>query len=528
MDLDLPKDLAAALDRVRATDKDAAEHLHSALSRLLRAADALTWARDRLSALVTAPTEGAVLQVVVDEAKTLTQAPEAWAITWAQQGDTSRVRALAGGSGTGRTADGQWVTPTEISQSVLGKVVEDGRPAWSDDAMADARFLGAHSVQALALRSVGCVPLGARGALYLHDPETPGRFSARARARISALCALAAQTLGAPDDALTDAPRRKAVEPLPGLVGSAPAMEEAYTAIRAFAPMPWPVLILGETGTGKEAAAAAVHDLSGRSGPFVAVNCGTLAPELAESTLFGHERGAFTGADRARGGLVERATSGTLFLDEVGELPAAVQTKLLRLLQEGTYRRLGDERERRFAGRIVAATHRDVAATDGPDSFRADLYHRLSACVVRMPALRRRTSDLPELAAHLLRRTLAEVPDAPQLTLSDDVLAELRRRSWPGNVRQLVNVLRGGVALAIARGDDALRVSDLAPAAGGSADPGSWPSDLMAATELFQQARVRMALTEAEGNKTQAATALGVSRQWLHRLIARWDQQGPW
>ena len=523
MEPDLPSDVQIALERIRGTDPRAAEVLSQTLHRVLQAADALTWARDRTRALREADSELSCLQLVVQEAVDLTGAPEAWAMTWFMAGDASRVRAVVG-RGAGRTADGCWIVPSDISRSVLGEVARQRRPAWSDDATTDARFLGAESIQALALRSIGCVPLGEQGALYLHDPQTPGRFSATARARISALCALAAEML----------PHERAepahdAEPIDGVVGSAPAMREVYSAVRAFAPMPWPVLILGETGTGKEAVARAVHSLSTfASGSFVAVNCGTIAPELAESTLFGHERGAFTGADRARPGLVDQANQGTLFLDEVGELPGAVQTKLLRILQEGVYRRVGDDRERTFNGRIVAATHRQIHPAMNQDAFRADLYHRLSACVIRTPPLRDRLSDLAELAEHLLKRATAEIKGA-SLRLGPDTAGELRRRTWPGNVRELDNVIKGGVARALHRGGSQLEVTDLPPpdpSMNGQEDGGAWPADLIAATEVFQQQRVRRALEDAGDNKTRAAELLGVSRQWLHRLISRWESTG--
>ncbi|MEN0063943.1 MAG: sigma-54-dependent Fis family transcriptional regulator [Myxococcota bacterium] len=521
MDLDLPGDVTRGLDRLRTVDAAAAEAIGATLERVIRAADALAWARDRLGRLAQAPTETAQLQALVDEAVTLTGAPEAWALTWAEAQAGSQVRALAG-RGAGRTADGSWLVPSDISRSVLGRVARERRPAWSDDAMADARFLGADSVQALALRSVGCVPIGEHGALYLHDPSTPGRFTADARSRIAALCALAAELL--PRTPMVA--KRSSVKPIEGLVGDTPAMRELYSSVRAFAPMPWPVLILGETGTGKEAVAHAVHDLSGNPGPFVAVNAGTIDPELAESTLFGHERGAFTGAARARGGLVVEANQGTLFLDEVGELPGPVQTKLLRLLQEGVYRRVGADEERTFDGRVVAATHRAIGQLES--GFRADLYHRLSACVVRTPPLRERLGDLPALVGHLLQRSAREVGIAePQV--APDVLPALRTRSWPGNVRELDNALKGALARVAARGDGTLVATDLTPVVTALSPPDrTWPADLVAATERFQQQRVREALSASGGNRTRAAEALGVSRQWLHRLIARWDRGGPW
>ncbi|MEM6926217.1 MAG: sigma-54-dependent Fis family transcriptional regulator [Myxococcota bacterium] len=523
MERDVPPEVARALDRLRALDAATTNAVEEPLQRLLRATRATVWAQQRLPALAAAATESELLQVLVDEAIAFTGAPEAWAMTWVDEGSASQVRALAG-SGAGRTADGAWLVPSEISKSILGRVAEDLRPAWSDDATADARFFGAESIQAMALRSVGCIPIGSRGALYLHDPDTPGRFTTEARYNLPSLCRLVAAMLPAPTP---DRPAAPGPAPLAGLVGRAPAMRELYAAVRAFAPMPWPVLVLGETGTGKEAVARAVHDLSGRAGPFVAVNAANLGPELAESELFGHERGAFTGAVRAREGRLAEAGTGTLFLDEVGELPPTVQAKLLRLLQEGVFRRIGGDRDHTFAGRIVAATNQPIDQSG--DRFRLDLYHRLSACVVRTPALREHPEDLPELVDHLLARVAAEA-DLPPPQTPPQVIAALQARAWPGNVRELLNVLRGAVALVAARGQSSLSLADLpAPADLSTTRPSdAWPAGLELATTRFQQERVRAALVAHGGNRTQAARALEVSRQWLHRLIARWNEEGSW
>ncbi|MFT4623715.1 MAG: DNA-binding NtrC family response regulator [Myxococcota bacterium] len=528
----LPPDIAATLARVAAVDPSAADRLEQTLSRVIRVASALSWSRARLGRLVRAGSAQAVLDALVAEAVELTGAPEVWAVSWSG-GRRRTFEALAGHSTSNalpRTEDGTLLTPAGLSRSIIARCIDDGRPAWSDDAASDARFQGAASVHALSLRSVGAVPLGDAGVLYLYDPVSPGRFTATSRARIAALCALASEVLAAL--VVPEAPRTRAPE-VPGLVGEAPAMAALFRTIEAFAPMPWPCLVLGETGTGKEAVARALHLLAARrDAPFIAVNCGSIPDELAESQLFGHERGAFTGADRRHIGLVEDARDGTLFLDEVGELSARVQVKLLRLLQEGTWSRLGDARERRFAGRIVAATHRDVGA--GAAGFREDLYHRLSACVVRVPPLRDRASDVPLLARHLLTRNLAQLPGGHSLRLTADAEAALAARPWPGNVRELENVVRTSIARALIAGATVIDAATLAAApvppapVETSATPDLDNTDLATATTRFQQARVRHAL-EAEGDsRTRAATRLGVSRQWLHRLIAKWDREGPW
>ena len=305
------------------------------------------------------------------------------------------------------------------------------------------------------------------------------------------------------------------------------AMQELYETARAFAPMPWPVLVLGETGTGKEGVANAIHSLSLQKGqPFLAVNCGAIPETLAESTLFGHERGAFTGADRMQQGIVERVGQGTLFLDEVAELSPQIQVKLLRLLQERTYERVGGSRTLPFRGRIVAATHRSLDDAEGRGDFREDLYYRLAACVIHVPALRERRSDIESLAHHLLGKALKDLPGAPKIRFSQPAIASLRHRDWPGNVRELENTIRGAIARAMGRRSTLIELAHFPPALGVKSAPKiSLDEDLQAATEAFQKERVYAALENNSDNRTQAAKQLGVSRQWLHRLLARWE--GP-
>jgi anaerobic nitric oxide reductase transcription regulator len=304
-----------------------------------------------------------------------------------------------------------------------------------------------------------------------------------------------------------------------GMVGESAPMLHLRAQIRAFAAMPWPALVLGETGSGKEAVARALHAGSPRaSSPFVAINCASVPDELAESTFFGHERGAFTGAERRREGLLERVGTGTLFLDEIGELSPRIQAKLLRVFQEGVYTRVGGDQELRFTGRIVAATHRELLQEG---AFRADLYHRLSTFVLRVPALRERREDIPDLARFLLARASAQVPGAAGVTLSSAALDLLAQQAWAGNVRELENTLRAGIALALALGCDVIE-----PAYLGLVDVARPMADLglIDATEAFQRSMVERVVAANAGNKTRAARELGVSRQWLHGLLARWEE----
>jgi transcriptional regulator with GAF, ATPase, and Fis domain len=229
------------------------------------------------------------------------------------------------------------------------------------------------------------------------------------------------------------------------LIGESAQMREVRRQIAAVAATDAGVLILGESGTGKELAARAIHRLSPRAGgPFVELNCAAIPRELAETELFGHVRGAFSGATRDRIGRFEAAEGGTLFLDEVGELPPELQAKLLRVLQEGTYERVGDVRTRRTDVRIVAATNRNLLVEVDAGRFRQDLYYRLAIFPVSLPPLRERTEDLPGLIEHLLARICRRL-NRPPLSLSGEQLRELARRRWPGNVRELVNLLERAI-----------------------------------------------------------------------------------
>ncbi|NOY28216.1 MAG: sigma-54-dependent Fis family transcriptional regulator, partial [Oligoflexia bacterium] len=282
--------------------------------------------------------------------------------------------------------------------------------------------------------------------LWLEDPENPGRFTPDARLGLSALASAVGQFLAARRAHVAPPRPQQPLQPVRGIVAGAESMRPTLAAIHAFAPMPWPALILGETGTGKEAIAHALHHLSARADEaFLALNCGAIVEGLAESTLFGHERGAFTGAARRQAGIVERVGAGTLFLDEVSELSPALQVKLLRLLQEGVFERVGGDQVLRFAGRIVAATHRPLDRPDQRQGFRDDLYFRLAACIIRVPPLRERREDIPALATHLLERATRELQLAAPPALSAEALDDLKDRAWPGNVRQLENVLRAAV-----------------------------------------------------------------------------------
>ncbi|MSR59396.1 MAG: sigma-54-dependent Fis family transcriptional regulator [Planctomycetaceae bacterium] len=242
--------------------------------------------------------------------------------------------------------------------------------------------------------------------------------------------------------------RLKAVEGGPDIVGDAPSMERVKKIIERIAPTDSNVLILGETGTGKELVARRIHQLSRRAGmPFVAVNCGALAENLVESELFGHRKGAFTGADTPRKGLIEVANGGTLFLDELGELDKGMQVKLLRVLESGEVRRVGENDAFHVDIRVVCATNRDLLTMVEDGHFREDLFFRVNTFEVQLPALRERREDIPALARTLIARHLKR-PSVPNDILSTEVVEVLQQHEWSGNVRELANALEHAVILA--------------------------------------------------------------------------------
>jgi len=308
---------------------------------------------------------------------------------------------------------------------------------------------------------------------------------------------------------------------LENFVGSSPALQEMLRQVRRVAPTKTTVLLTGESGTGKELVARAIHDLSPRAAmPFVAVNCGAIPSELIESELFGHVRGAFTDASRDKKGLAAEADGGTLFLDEIGELPFALQVKLLRFLEDEMVRRVGDTRSEKVDVRVVAATARDLARAVKDGQFREDLFYRLNVVNVRLPALRERPDDVPALVEHFLAKYRRLRPEAPLQGVSPEALEVLRSHRWPGNVRELEHAVERAVVLAdgpvVQEGDlpDEVRA---APAPGALA-PGRDLSVKRAFRALEEQF-IRAALDRTAGNRTRAAELLDLSyRALLYKI----------
>jgi len=309
-----------------------------------------------------------------------------------------------------------------------------------------------------------------------------------------------------------------------GLIGTSPAMLQLREdLLRVAEADPPTVLLLGESGTGKELVARALHKAGGRSDEqLIEVDCTAIPETLAESALFGHERGAFTGADRRQTGPFEVAGRGTVFLDEVGELPAASQARLLRVLESRTFRRVGSTRALAFDGRVVAATHRDLEELSRDGSFRQDLWFRLSPITVQIPPLRKRPSDIPLLAEHFVQR-FANLFDRPVTGMSAAYLKQLTLHDWPGNVRELRNVIERSVVFA--RRSE-LDVDCLPPTFGSATDTGLYanvelPEDGLDLGAL-EQSLVEQALLRTDGNQVRAAALLGVSRFVLRNRMKRY------
>ena len=289
-----------------------------------------------------------------------------------------------------------------------------------------------------------------------------------------------------------------------GMVGRSPAFNAALSTLQRVAPSMLPVLLLGESGTGKELFARAVHEESERSrGPFVSVECSGLTETLFESELFGYEKGAFTGANARKRGLVETAQGGTLFLDEIGDVPPSMQMKLLRLIESGTFRRVGSVETQHADFRLVAATHKPLQAMVADGRFRQDLYYRISAFPIHLPALRERADDIPMLADSLLQRM---GNSQAKLTIEPAALAKLRAHDWPGNIRELRNVLERARLFA---DDGVIRAAHVLDQAGASTAHAAEPAE-----DVFEQV-----VRNFTGTRRELAQHLGLSERTLYRRL---------
>ncbi|HKV08603.1 MAG TPA: sigma 54-interacting transcriptional regulator, partial [Thermoanaerobaculia bacterium] len=417
--------------------------------------------------------------------------------------------------------------PFPVSSTVARRTLDEGVALLAEDVLLEERLAGAESLRAERIRSLIAAPLAHQGRtfglLYVDVREAGPSFEER---HLRILAALGSLALGAllhvrQTEWLEEENRRLSESLTYDMVGESPRMKEVYRLLGRAAATDSTVLLRGESGTGKEVAARALHQGSPRAGkPFVAVNCATLSETLLESELFGHERGAFTGAVARQTGKAEAADGGTLFLDEVGEIPLPLQAKLLRFLQERQIERVGSTRPIEVDVRLVAATNRDLEKAVREGTFREDLYYRLNVITLHLPPLRERREDVPLLASYFAARTSRRL-GRPLAGFTPEARACLLRYDWPGNVRELANAVERALVL----GEGGLiRPEDLPETVLESAP--AMEAHLGHFHEVVQETKkqlIRTAVAEARGNITKAAARLGLQPTYLHRLIRNLD-----
>lgn len=418
-----------------------------------------------------------------------------------------------------------------MGEGITGRVIAGGRPEIVPDVADDTRFLNRTRARNLRKEHTAfiCVPIRLDdqvvGALAV-DRRSGARETLDDQSRLlSIIASLLSHTAGLCRAGLSAAPHRKE-QPKPGrlqgFIGQSEVMNLVFTRIRQAAPSSATVLLRGESGTGKELAAHAIHEASGRRGrPFISLNCAALPDSLVESELFGHERGAFTGATTVRKGRFELADTGTLFLDEVGELSLAMQAKLLRVIQERSFERLGGMESIQVDVRLIAATNRDLEQMVRDGTFRKDLYYRLNVFPIMLPPLRDRQEDILSLAAHFIQR-YSEANGKTGVRLSLSAMEMLQRYRWPGNIRELENVMERAVLLV---GEEGLILPLHLPPNLHRADcpygeqGGSGEHPLMGSLQQrldeMERAYIIEALSHFQGHLGHAAEALGLTERMM-------------
>ncbi|MEM1418654.1 MAG: sigma-54-dependent Fis family transcriptional regulator, partial [Myxococcota bacterium] len=456
-----------------------------------------------------------------------------------------------------------------FSRSIAEAVRIDGEPIVTVDAQGDRRLDEYLSVHKLLLRSVACLPIAGRrgvlGVLYLEHRLRAGRFRdadvellrafadqaaialenaellarleeqraelADANAQLEAAKGEVERVLQARTGELQDVRREldEAQRTLRGrhdrfgIIGRSAAMRRVFSVLERVQQSDVPVVVQGASGTGKELVARAIHDGGARRrGPFVAINCAAVPEALLESELFGHVRGAFTGADRDRRGVLSRAHGGTLFLDEVGDMPAKMQVELLRVLQDGRVRPVGGEREEAVDVRVVSASNKQLAKLVAAGSFREDLFYRLHVVELRLPPLREREGDLPLLVEHFLER-IAEREGRPRKRISREALAQLAAQRWPGNVRQLEHALLTACVMAdgevLMPEDFGLAGTEGAPTPPPLPAPAPEPAGSLEDYKAVEKRRILEALEANQWNRARAARQLGIPRRTFYRRL---------
>jgi len=410
-----------------------------------------------------------------------------------------------------------------VSRTLAGRVLGERVSILAADVLDEPDLAAAESLRRHLIQSLIAVPLShldrPLGLLYL-DTRGPARFDAGHLELVTAVGSIAAAALATVRQIewLEEENRRLAAGSTHDMVGESPRMCELHRLLQKVAATDSTVLLLGESGTGKELAARAIHRASPRvERPFVAVNCATLSETLLESELFGHEKGAFTGAAARKPGKVEVADTGTLFLDEVGEIPLPLQAKLLRFLQEREFERLGSTRPVQVDVRVIAATNRDLEKAARAGTFREDLYYRLNVITLHLPPLRDRREDIPLLASHFAARTSQRL-GRPIAGFTPEARACLQRYDWPGNVRELANAIERAIVLGE---DDLIRPEDLPEALIESGPaPGASGTRYHETINETKKRLVLSAMEEARGNVTKAGALLGIHPNYLHRLLS--------
>jgi transcriptional regulator with GAF, ATPase, and Fis domain len=419
--------------------------------------------------------------------------------------------------------------PVHISRTAVNKVLTEGVAILSNDIRASETLSTARSLIVGQITSLMCAPLilfeKIIGAIYLDTSDPAVHFDDGHLQLLASIAGIAAVSLeNARETEWLEGENSRLRSTLAiehNMVGESPAMSEVYRFIERVASRNSAVLICGESGTGKELAAHAIHTNSPRAvKPFVVINCAALAETLLESELFGHERGAFTGAIAQKKGKLEVADGGTVFLDEIGEMPTPMQTRLLRFLQDHKIERLGGTRSIELNVRIVAATNRNLDEAIANGTFRADLYHRLNVLKVTMPPLRERREDIPLLASYFAAK-YAQACKRTVTGISTAARVLLQSYDWPGNVRELENAIERAIVLGSA---EVIETDDLPERILESANGGKLSmAKYYEAVKQAKQEIILKALEQAKGNYTEAANALGVHPNNLHRLIRTLD-----
>ncbi len=450
----------------------------------------------------------------------------------------------------------------QFSRSLIDQVMESGEPILTDNAAEDPALTRHSTVQKLSLKSLLIVPIRDGdepiGAVYLDNPAAVKQFDEsdleianQIAEEVAGSVAGAKQFRDVREELSTVRNRfRKTQKKLQKtydydrIIGESDAIQEVYRMLDRVIPTEMNVVIEGETGTGKELVANEIHYNGPRAdGPFLAVNCARSGSQLLESELFGHKKGAFTGARREKPGLFEQSDGGTLFLDEVGDMSSDMQAKLLRVMETQTVRRLGGERERPVDVRILCATNQPLPDLMDEGSFRKDLYYRLKEARILLPPLRKRTEDIPLLVDHFLEEIIEE-EGLPEKSLSSDAMSEMAKRKWPGNVRELRNAVRQlaqftgdeetievehvqthlGKPEQFDSGRDEYQESDQEPETNNPAEQSSEPVRNL---EKVEEIEIRKALEKTGGNQRVAADLLGIHRSTLHRKMKKYDIEKP-